>query len=57
MAAFENRYSENVPGKFYVDDQCIACDLCRETAPDNFTRNEWPRSSFAIAAKTRPSAT
>jgi ferredoxin len=40
MAVFANRYSDNVPGKFYVDDQCIDCDLCRETAPDNFTRNE-----------------
>ena len=39
MATFSNKYSENVTGKFYVDDQCIDCDLCRETAPDNFTRN------------------
>ena len=27
-------------GKFYVDSQCIDCDLCRETAPNNFTRAE-----------------
>lgn len=40
MASFSNRYADNTPGKFYVDDQCIDCDLCRETAPDNFTRNE-----------------
>ena len=40
MASFTNRYLDNVPGKFYVDDQCIDCDLCRETAPNNFTRNE-----------------
>jgi ferredoxin len=40
MASFSNKYNDNVPGKFYVDDQCIDCDLCRETAPDNFTRNE-----------------
>ena len=31
---------ENVTGGFYVDDQCIDCDLCRETAPANFTRND-----------------
>ena len=37
---FANRYAENVPGSFYVDDQCIDCDLCRETAPANFTRND-----------------
>jgi ferredoxin len=40
MAEVANKYSENVQGKFYVDDQCIDCDLCRETAPANFTRND-----------------
>lgn len=40
MATFDDRYPDNVPGKFYVDDQCIDCDLCRETAPENFTRND-----------------
>ena len=40
MADIANKYSENVPGKFYVDDQCIDCDLCRETAPANFTRSD-----------------
>lgn len=40
MADLENRYADNVPGEFYVDDQCIDCDLCRETATANFTRNE-----------------
>ena len=40
MADAANKYPENVPGKFYVDNQCIDCDLCRETAPDNFKRNE-----------------
>ncbi len=38
MANKENKYPENVPGKFYVDDNCIDCDLCRETAPASFTR-------------------
>ena len=40
MADIANRYPENVAGKYYVDNQCIDCDLCRETAPENFTRNE-----------------
>lgn len=40
MAEVEDKYSDNVDGAFYVDDQCIDCDLCRETASDNFTRNE-----------------
>ena len=34
------KWPENVAGKFYVDDQCIDCDLCREIAPDFFTRND-----------------
>ena len=40
MADIANRYPENITGKFYVDNQCIDCDLCRETAPNNFTRND-----------------
>ena len=40
MADLANKYSDNVTGTFYVDDQCIDCDLCRETAPANFTRND-----------------
>ncbi len=40
MANKENRYSDNIMGKFYVDTQCIDCDLCRQTAPSNFDRNQ-----------------
>ena len=40
MADIEDRLVDNVTGMFYVDDQCIDCDLCRETAPANFKRND-----------------
>jgi ferredoxin len=40
MADKEDKNSSNVPGMFYVDSQCIDCDLCRETAPNNFSRSE-----------------
>ena len=40
MADIEYKYPDNVPGKYYVDEECIDCDLCRQTAPDNFERNE-----------------
>jgi ferredoxin len=40
MADVANKYAENVAGTFYVDDQCIDCDLCRETAPGSFKRND-----------------
>ena len=38
MAELADRYEDNVIGRYFVDTQCIDCDLCRETAPNNFTR-------------------
>lgn len=46
MADPSNKVPENVPGPFYVDVTCIDCDLCRETAPRNFRRNDRDRRSF-----------
>jgi len=40
MANPTDKQPENVPGRYYVDTQCIDCNLCRETAPANFTRQE-----------------
>ena len=40
MANKDNKHKENAAGLFYVDAECIDCDLCRQTAPVNFTRNE-----------------
>ena len=49
MADIANKYAENVPGRFFVDNQCIDCDLCRETAPNNFTR--WEDGGYSYAKK------
>ena len=40
MADPSDKVADNVPGKYYVDSQCIDCDLCRQAAPENFDRNE-----------------
>lgn len=40
MADRDEKNKENVEGKYYVDEQCIDCDLCREEAPNNFTRED-----------------
>ncbi|MBI4398341.1 MAG: ferredoxin [Candidatus Omnitrophica bacterium] len=40
MATLANKVAESVTGKFFVDSQCIDCDLCRQTAPDNFDRSD-----------------
>lgn len=40
MADKSKKWSNNVSGRFYVDDQCIDCDACRSEAPQNFTRDD-----------------
>ncbi len=46
MADKTAKYGNNVQGYFYVDSKCIDCDVCRETAPANFARNEDGGHSF-----------
>ncbi len=46
MADLNDRVAETVPGQYYVDTQCIDCDVCRDTAPDNFTRSDDNGYSF-----------
>jgi ferredoxin len=54
MADLANRYSDNTSGKYYVDNQCIDCDLCRETAPSNFRRNDDGGYSFVYKQPENP---
>jgi ferredoxin len=42
-----DRWADNVPGGWYVDRQCIDCDLCRTTAPASFKRSN-DRYSFVF---------
>jgi ferredoxin len=54
MADTANRYPENIAGAYYVDNQCIDCDLCRETAPNSFKRNDDGGYSFVYSQPTTP---
>jgi ferredoxin len=40
--------------KYFVDDQCIDCDLCRETAPANFKRNDDGGHSYVYKQPETP---
>ncbi|MDA8792801.1 ferredoxin [Bacteriovoracaceae bacterium] len=40
MADKSNKIEQNIPGAFYVDDQCIACDACVVEAPKIFEMND-----------------
>ena len=46
MAEIDDKLPDNITGKFYVDDNCIDCDVCRDTAPANFTRNDVKQYSY-----------
>jgi ferredoxin len=54
MADIANKYPDNVAGKYYVDNQCIDCDLCRETAPNNFTRSDDGGYSYVFKQPETP---
>ncbi|MCY4644043.1 MAG: ferredoxin [Bacteriovoracales bacterium] len=40
MADPSNRWKQNAPGPYYVDDQCIACDACIIEAEEFFEMND-----------------
>jgi ferredoxin len=52
MADVKDRVLESVPGKYYVDAQCIDCDVCRVTAPESFQRNEEKGYSYVYRQPT-----
>ncbi|MCO5053772.1 MAG: ferredoxin [Verrucomicrobiae bacterium] len=48
MADHTQRLPQNVPGLWYVDSNCIDCDLCRETAPSVFRRDDENGNSYVF---------
>ena len=54
MAEIDQKVPENVGGRYYVDATCIDCDLCRETAPANFRRQDDEGYSFVARQPTDP---
>ncbi len=40
MADKNDRVAQNTAGSWFVDSQCIDCNLCRDTAPNNFRQYE-----------------
>ncbi|MES2477364.1 MAG: ferredoxin [Verrucomicrobiota bacterium] len=44
----------NVPGNYYNDLTCIDCDLCREIAPEFFTRDDEEAATYVWKQPTTP---
>ncbi len=40
MANIQEKWDDNVPGPYYVDQNCIMCNLCMELAPNNFVESD-----------------
>ena len=49
MADKASKVGSNVAGAWYVDTNCINCNLCCTTAPENFMTND--DEGFAYVAK------
>ena len=54
MAEKTNRLPQNIAGPYYVDESCVDCDLCRNTAPDFFRRDEQTAVSFVYRQPASP---
>ena len=47
-ASIRHRHPLSAPGKFFVDDTCTDCDLCRQTAPGIFIRDDETGYAYAV---------
>ncbi len=54
MAEVQDKLPENVRGRYYVDAQCIDCDVCRDISPINFTRYDENGYSFVCKQPETP---
>ena len=54
MAERDKKLPMNRAGRFYVDETCIDCEVCREIAPANFTRDDKSRKSFVFTQPESP---
>ncbi len=57
MADKSQKQSENGSGAWYVDVNCIDCDVCRETAPNNFTQQTEKGYSYVYKQPATPEET
>ncbi|NDD66356.1 ferredoxin [bacterium] len=56
MASHDARLSDNVPGPWFVDDSCIACDTCVGLAPAYFKLTSDDRHAYVWAQPAQPEA-
>ena len=55
MAEKHKRLPENIPGKYYIDSECINCGLCVEIAPKHFKQDDDRNIQYVISQPSLPS--
>jgi ferredoxin len=48
MADITRKVPQNVPGRFFVDNTCIFCDLCTQISPNNFREDNYHGWAFVV---------
>ncbi len=46
MADLSQKWKDNIHGKMFVDQSCIACDACVLSAPNNFAMHDEDGHAF-----------
>ncbi len=54
MADLKQKWKENLPGKMFVDQSCIACDACVLSAPENFGMHPEDEHAFVKKQPNNP---
>ncbi len=54
MADKTTKWEQNIAGKYYVDDQCIACDACCVEAPGFFLMDDDDMHAYVAKQPNSP---
>ncbi len=54
MADINKKYPDNISGRYFVDNTCIACDACCIAAPDHFKMHEDDGHAFVVKQPQSP---
>jgi ferredoxin len=54
VADLSSKWAQNVAGKIFVDQSCIACDACVLAAPQNFKMDEDEGHAYVFKQPDNP---
>ena len=54
MAHIQHKYPDNQDGKYFVDEECIACETCVHIAPSNFVMAKTYQYAYVVQQPQTP---